>query len=90
MSYYFYLKLKIDHNCCEIEDLVETAICKLCVALRSRVLRGVHAIKKYNISATLLTARLYQGQQGHYRTPGLRTKYTKPVLRGTKSDGVVE
>ena len=32
---------KTIHSSCEIEDFVETHICKLCVILRSRVLRGV-------------------------------------------------
>ena len=31
---------------CEIKDLVETRLCKLCAILRSRVLRGVHFPKK--------------------------------------------
>ena len=34
------IKIKI-HSSCEIEDFVETHICKLCVILRSRVLRVV-------------------------------------------------
>ena len=29
------------HSSCEIEDFVETHLCKLCVILRSRVLRVV-------------------------------------------------
>ena len=33
-------KMKI-HTSCEIEDFVETHLCKLCVILRSRVLRVV-------------------------------------------------
>ena len=34
------MKIKI-HFTCEIEDFVETHLCKLCVILRSRVLRVV-------------------------------------------------
>ena len=34
----FLQKMKI-HSSCEIEDIVETHLCKLCVILRSRVLR---------------------------------------------------
>ena len=34
------LKMKI-HSSCEIEDFVEIHLCKLCVILRSRVLRVV-------------------------------------------------
>ena len=34
------IKIKI-HSSCEIEDFVETHLCKLCVILRSRVLRVV-------------------------------------------------
>ena len=34
------MKIKI-HSSCEIEDFVETHICKLCVILQSRVLRVV-------------------------------------------------
>ena len=35
------IKIKI-HSSCEIEDYVETLICKLCVILRSRVLRAAN------------------------------------------------
>ena len=34
------IKMKI-HSSCEIEDFIETHLCKLCVILRSRVLRVV-------------------------------------------------
>ena len=34
------IKIKI-HSSCEIEDFVETHLCKLCVILRSRALRVV-------------------------------------------------
>ena len=41
VSYTWYtVKVKI-HSSCEIEDFVETHLCKLCVILRSRVLRVV-------------------------------------------------
>ena len=36
--YIFYYEI---HSSCEIEDFVETHLCKLCVILRSRVLRVV-------------------------------------------------
>ena len=36
----YIIKIKI-HSSCEIEDFVETHLCKLCVILRSRVLRVV-------------------------------------------------
>ena len=40
-SYEWYIiKIKI-HSICEIEDFVETHLCKLCVILRSRALRVV-------------------------------------------------
>ena len=39
-SYIYYKKEKI-HSSCEIEDFVETHLCRLCVILRSRVLLGV-------------------------------------------------
>ena len=38
--YYRTIKIEI-HSSCEIEDFVETHLCKLCVILRSRVLRVV-------------------------------------------------
>ena len=36
----YIIKIKM-HSSCEIEDFVETHLCKLCVILRSRVLLGV-------------------------------------------------
>ena len=33
------------HSSCEVEDFVETHLCKLCVILRSRVLRVVCPVK---------------------------------------------
>ena len=39
-SFTYIVKIKI-HSSCEIEDFVETHLCKLCVILRSRVLRVV-------------------------------------------------
>ena len=38
--FYSIIKIKI-HSSCEIEDFVETHLCKLCVILRSRALRVV-------------------------------------------------
>ena len=32
------IKIKVHSSCCEIEDFVETHLCKPCVILRSRVL----------------------------------------------------
>ena len=37
----YIIKMKI-HSSCETEDFVETHLCKLCVILRSRVLRVVY------------------------------------------------
>ena len=34
------IKIKL-HSSCEIEDFIETRLCKLCVILRSRVIRVV-------------------------------------------------
>ena len=40
LKYIYIIKIKI-HSSCEIEDFVETHLCKLCVILRSRALRVV-------------------------------------------------
>ena len=39
-------KMKIHSSRCEIEDFVETHLCKLCVILRSRALRVVYDISE--------------------------------------------
>ena len=52
------------HSSCEIEDFVETHICKLCVILRSRVLRVVFLIKDIGRRLPLQLQCSYQGQQG--------------------------
>ena len=49
----YIIKMKI-HSSCEIEDFVETHLCKLCVILRSRALRVVCPHQGYR-SATPLT-----------------------------------
>ena len=57
--------IKIHSSYCEIKDIVEAHICKLCVILRLRILLGVCVhIKELARSATPLRTSLYQGQQG--------------------------
>ena len=41
LSWYIIQKYKYTPASCEIEDFVETRLCKVCVILRSRVLRVV-------------------------------------------------
>ena len=69
----YILKIKI-HSSCEIEYFVETHLCKLCVILRSRVLRVVYIGRRLPLQ---LQQFCYQGQQGdvwqsvrgkHYKT----------------------
>ena len=48
------IKIKI-HSSCEIEDFVETHLCKLCVILRSRVLRVVCPHEGYRSATPLAT-----------------------------------
>ena len=79
-TYYAYqvqniLKTKL-HSSCEIEDFVETHICKRCVILRSRVLLVVCPHQAYR-SATPLETTVqcrYQGQQGDV-SQSVRGKY---------------
>ena len=52
------------HFSCEIEYFVETHLCKLCVILRSRVLRLVVLIKDIGRRLLLQLQCSYQGQQG--------------------------
>ena len=68
----FYKKQKI-RSSCEIEDLIETHICKLCVILRSRVLLGVcpHCVLIKDFSFRLLTLLLssFWTRRGHRCRP---------------------
>ena len=50
----FHIKIKI-HSICEIEYFVETHLCKLCVILRSRVLRVVCPHEGYRSATPLAT-----------------------------------
>ena len=52
------------HSSCEIEDFVETHLCKLCVIPRSRALRVV--IKDIGRRLPLQLQCSYQGQQGDF------------------------
>ena len=64
MTLYYNTIIEI-HFTCEIDDFVETHICKLCVILRSRVLLGVCPIKDTGRRLPFeLQCSLYQGQQG--------------------------
>ena len=50
------------HSSCEIEDFVETHLCKLCVILRSRALRVVCIGRRLPLQLQCS----YQGQQGDF------------------------
>ena len=52
--FYYIIKIKI-HSGCEIEYFVETHLCKLCVILRSRVLRVVCPHQGYRSAIPLAT-----------------------------------
>ena len=63
---WYIIKLKI-HSSCEIEDFVETNLCKLCVIFRSRVLRVLCVLVKdivRRLPLQLQQCSLYQDQQG--------------------------
>ena len=63
----YIIKIKI-HSSCEIEYFVETHLCKLCVILRSRVLRVVCPHSGHRSATPLATTEVsYQGQQGDVR-----------------------
>ena len=54
------------HSSCEIEDFVETHLCKLCVILRSRVVRVVCPHQGYKSAIRVQLQCSYQGQQGDF------------------------
>ena len=61
------IKIQI-HSSCEIEYFVETHLCKLCVILRSRVLRVLCVlVKDIGRRLPLQLQCSYQGQQGVVR-----------------------
>ena len=67
MHQYNILKIRI-HSRCEIEYFVETHLCKLCVILRSRVLRFVCVlIKDMGRRLHLQLQSSYQGQRSDVR-----------------------
>ena len=59
----YIIKIKI-HASCEIEGFVETHLCKLCVILRSRVLRVVCPYRGRRLPLQLQQCSSCQGQQG--------------------------
>ena len=61
---------------CEIEDFVETHLCKLCVILRLRILRVVCVlIKDIGRRLPLQLQCSYQGQQGDDVRQSVRGNY---------------
>ena len=51
------IKIKLQSSC-EIEDFVETHLCKLCVILRSRVLRVVCLISPFTTANPFLGTKI--------------------------------
>ena len=70
-SYPSYYSKKITIHSSEIEDFIDTHLCKLCATLRSRVLPGVILIKDIGRRLPLLAliTSLYQGQQDAVNQP---------------------
>ena len=56
------IKINI-HSSCEIEGFVETHLCKLCVILRSRVLRVVCPHQGYRSATPVRTTAVYHSYQ---------------------------
>ena len=66
--HFLYDKNKKIHSSCEIEDFVETHICKLCVILSDRAYYGLCVlIKDIGRRLPLQLQCTYQGQQGDVR-----------------------
>ena len=78
------MKIKIHSSSCEIEHFVETHLCKLCVILRSRVLRLVASSTIYRGRRLPLQLQCsYQGQEGDVRQ-SVRGNY-KTRFRGEQN-----
>ena len=70
----YIIKIKI-HSSCEIEGFVETHLRKLCLILRSRVLRVVCPHQGQRSATPVGTTECsYQGQQGDV-SPSVRGNY---------------
>ena len=71
------------HSSCEIEYFVETHLCKLCVTLRSRVLRVVCPHQGYR-SATPLAIYSVDIRVNRVMLVSLCAETIKPVSEGDK------